>query len=381
MLLVALNLYGQSSQEAQLRQAFESGEEAMRSGDLATAEKSFRRVLSLAPSDIGALVNLGVVYMRQEKWKAALAELEAAHKLAPNVPGIDLNIGLAQYRRGAYAQAIPPFETVLHAQPESAQARHLLGLCYLFELRYPEAVRTLEPLWDQSNTDISYLYALAVSAASAGRPDLDQKALARLLEVGQGSPAVHLLLGKAYLAHDEDDQALEELQKAAEADPKLPMLHYHLGVVYSRRQELARAEKEFREDIALEPNVAYDYDQLGAVCALQENFDAAKVAFTKAVQLDPTIARSWYGLAKIEKERKQYGEALKDLDAAGSADPKSPSVHYLRSRVLAEMGRKAQSQAEMQATRKLQQETQSKLEQEISGKYRDPQMGKSRTEK
>ena len=30
--------------------------------------------------------------------------------------------------------------------------------------------------------------------------------------------------------------------------------------------------------------------------------------------------------------------ALKDLQAAGEADPKSPSVHYMRSRVLAEMG-------------------------------------------
>jgi tetratricopeptide (TPR) repeat protein len=372
-LLAALTLAGQT-REQQLRQAFETGEQAMRSGDLATAEKSFRQVLAQTPADVGALVNLGVVYSREEKWKAALTELEAAQKLAPGVPGISLNIGLAYYRQSAYARAIPPFEAVLKAQPDSAQARRLLGLCYLFELRYAEATRTLEPLWEQSNSDISYLYALAVSAANSGRADLDQKALTRLLEVGKGSPAVDLLLGKAYLAHDEDDQALEAFEKAAAVDPKLPMLHYHLGVIYNRRHELARAEKEFREDIALEPNVPYDYDQLGAVCAAQEEFDAARAAFEKAVQLDPRIARSWYGLAKIEKDRKHYTLALKDLQAAGEADPKSPSVHYMRSRVLAEMGRKAEAQAELLATRKLQQETESRLEQEISGKYRDPQI-------
>jgi tetratricopeptide (TPR) repeat protein len=371
MFLLAVNLTGQ---EEQVRQDFMAGEQAMKVGDLSSAEKSFLRVLARAPADVGALVNLGVVYMREEKWKPALVELEAAQKIAPGIPGIALNIGLAYYRQQAYAKAIPSFEAVLKAQPESVQARHLLGLCYLFELRYADATRTLEPLWDQENSDVTYLYALSVSASSAGRSDLDQRALARLLEVGRDSPAIHLLLGKAHLAHDEDDQALEELQKAAAADPKLPMLHYHLGVIYSRRHELAKAEQEFRTDIALEPDVPYNYDQLGAVCAQQEEFAEAKKAFEKAVELNPKLARSWYGLAKIAKQEKHYAVALKDLDGAGAADPKSPSVHYLRSRVLAEMGRKAESQAEALATRRLQEETQSKLEQEISGKYRDPQI-------
>ena len=68
------------------------------------------------------------------------------------------------------------------------------------------------------------------------------------------------------------------------------------------------------------------------------------------------------------------GGATSSGGAAGEADPKSPSVHYFRARVLTEMGRKAEAQAELRVTIKLHQETESKLEQEISGKYRDPQI-------
>ena len=152
--------------------------------------------MQLAPSDVGALVNLGVVEMRRRNWKQALAYLRQAEKLAPQVPGIRLNIGLAYYREGDYKSAIPPFESVLRDQPQSTQARHLLGLCYFFGERYADAARTLEPLWPASQNDLSYLYVLSVAAGNAGRHDLEEKALARLLEVSNDTPGLPFVDGK-----------------------------------------------------------------------------------------------------------------------------------------------------------------------------------------
>src|SRR6266567_8002309 len=86
--------------EALRRQAFEAGDSAMRRGQLAEAEKRFLEIVAMAPGDVGAHANLGVIYMRQKKWKRALEELRTAEKLAPRIPGIRLNIGLAYYRQG-----------------------------------------------------------------------------------------------------------------------------------------------------------------------------------------------------------------------------------------------------------------------------------------
>ena len=160
----------------------------MRRGQLAEAEKDFLQIVATAPEDVGAHANLGVIYMRQQKWKRALEELHAAEKLAPQIPGIRLNIGLAYYRQGDYHQAIAPFESVVHDEPDSSQARHLLGLCYLSDERYSDAAAVLEPLWAASNGDLSYLYVLAVAAGKAERHDLEERALARLLEAASRSP-------------------------------------------------------------------------------------------------------------------------------------------------------------------------------------------------
>ena len=361
--------------ENAVRQAYEAGEAALRTGDLAGAQASFLKVLELVPQDVGARVNLGVVFMRQKKWPRALEYLKQAEKLAPQVTGIRLNIGLAYYREGDYAAASPAFESVLRDQADSAQARHLLGLCYLFQEHYPEAAQTLEPLWPASNSDLSYLYSLSVAAGNAGRHALEERAEARMLEVGKDSPLLHLLRGKAYLAREDFDRALDELQTATQADPKLPLLHYNLGVVYRRKGSLGKAREEFLEDIAVDPGVAYDYDQLGTLCYLQGQADDSEHYYLDALKRDPKLGTSWFGLAKIYKDEKRYPEALKALNEAGAIDPKSASVHYLRAQILGELGRKNEAQTEMATVRRLKLENLDKLEHEISGAtYHDPQV-------
>src|SRR4029077_8997565 len=98
--------------------------------------------------------------------------------------GVRLNIGLVKYRRGDYPGAIEPLASVVREQPDSYQARYLLGLCEVFMQHYADAVDVLEPLWEESSSDFMYLYVLGIAAHNAGKKELDAQALARLLDVG-----------------------------------------------------------------------------------------------------------------------------------------------------------------------------------------------------
>ncbi|MGA7414513.1 MAG: tetratricopeptide repeat protein [Bryobacteraceae bacterium] len=365
-----------------IREAYTAGERALQRGDLNAAEKAFRQVLELAPSDVGARVNLGVVDMRRHNWAQALENLHQAEKLAPQVTGIRLNIGLAYYREGDYKAAIPPFESVLRDEPQSSQARHLLGLCYFFGERYADAVSALEPLWPASQNDLSYLYVLSVASANAGRHDLEEQALKRLQEVGRGTPALHLLLGKGYLSRNQEDQAIAEMQLAAQADDKLPHVHYYLGLAYRQKGNLEKAKEEFSRDMALQSaspvvdnSIAYDYDQLGIVAYLQQRNQEAQRDFEEAVKREPGIGTSWYGLANIYREQGRNNEALIAIDHAIAIDPNSATVHYLRSRILTQLGRKAEALADVAAVRRLQKESDDQMEKQMNGgKYHDPQL-------
>ena len=133
-----------------------------------------------------------------------------------------------------FGQAIAPFESVVRDAPDSYQARYLLGLCYFFNQRYAEAANTLEPLWPQASDQLNFLYVLGIAANKAGRADLEQRALGRLVETGQDTAEFHLLMGKAHLNREEYDEAIVELESAAKADPKLPFVHFNLGTAYLR---------------------------------------------------------------------------------------------------------------------------------------------------
>jgi tetratricopeptide (TPR) repeat protein len=233
-----------ASASVPIAQIFKHGQDALGHGQLDEAERSFRQVLSQDPQSGGAYANLGVVYMRRKEWTKALEMLQQAELRMPQVAGIRLNIGLAYYRQNDFLKAIPPFESVVRDQPNAPQARYLLGLCYFFAERWGDATATLEPLWAQESEHLPYLFVLSNAATRAGRKELDDRATAQLIKIGDGSPEYRLFIGKAHLNLGEYDAALTEFQAAAAADPKLPFVHFNLGFTYLKKQDYSHARED-----------------------------------------------------------------------------------------------------------------------------------------
>jgi tetratricopeptide (TPR) repeat protein len=280
------------------RKLFEQGELALKDNQLERAERDFRGVLAVNPEVAGAYANLGVIYMRRKQWSQALEMLHKAEHLAPDVVGIRLNIGLAYFRQDDFRSAIAPFESVVRDAPDSYQGRYLLGLCYFLTEQYRDAAAALEPLWPQASDQFNYLYVLGIAACKSFPPQLEQRALGRLGEIGQDTPEFHLILGKALENREQYDDAVSELETAAKANPKLRFVHFYLGEAYFQKQALERAKQEFRNDIALEPDVAYNYDQLGLIEYLQQQDLAAEKDLLKALHLNPGLGSSHYQLAR-----------------------------------------------------------------------------------
>ena len=91
-----------SAPAANPEQLFHEGEAALKKNNLDAAEHSFRGVLAVDPKAAGAYANLGVISMRRKQWPQALDMLQKAEHLAPQVPGIRLNLGLVYYRQNQF---------------------------------------------------------------------------------------------------------------------------------------------------------------------------------------------------------------------------------------------------------------------------------------
>jgi tetratricopeptide (TPR) repeat protein len=283
------------------------------------------------------------------------------------VAGVRLNIGIVYYRQGDYRHAIPPLESVVKDQPDLLQARYLLGQCYFFTERWVEAVDTLEPLWPQESRDMNYLYVLDIAADKAERPEVRERALARMIEVGGDSPEFHLHMGRAKLNEGAYDDAIAELTVATKQNPKLPFVHFYLGLTYSKKGDYSQAKEELLRDIALEPDVVYNYDELGNVCYLMGQDAEAERTYRKALQLAPQISNSYFGLVKVYQRQGQLEKALAELDKADKLAPGSSRIHYLRGQILVRMGRREEGKKELDRATALSNASLERRRQEMEG--------------
>jgi tetratricopeptide (TPR) repeat protein len=344
---------------------FADGEAALKAGDLDRAELAFKSVLKLDPKSAAAEGNLGVVYMRRQRWSQALSHLESAARLDPRTPGIRLNIGLAYYRQGDFWHAIPPLESVVKDQPDSLQARQLLGISYFSTERYVEAADILQPLWPQLNGDMNYLYILSIAADKADRPQVSQRADFRMVEVGGDTPEFHLIMGKAKLNEEAYDDAIRELTTAANANPKLPFVHFYLAMALEKRAQYERAEEEFRKDIELEPDVVFNYNELGNLYLQMGKDDLAEKAFQHGLKLNSNMIEPHLGLAKVYQKQGENEKALAELDQAAALDPQSSNIPYMRGQLLIKMGRKDEGRKELERSIAMSHERREKRREEL----------------
>src|ERR1041385_7035276 len=71
-------------------------------GNLAGAEQEWRLWVQDHPKDAAALASLGLVFSKQEKYKDAVAAYRKAIALNPRLAGIQLNLGLAEFKGGNF---------------------------------------------------------------------------------------------------------------------------------------------------------------------------------------------------------------------------------------------------------------------------------------
>jgi tetratricopeptide (TPR) repeat protein len=355
---------------------FTAGEAALRENKLDEAEPNFRAALTVNPELAGAYANLGVIHMRRKQWPQALTMLRKAEKLAPSVAGIRLNISLAYYRQGDYRAAIKPFESVVRDAPNSYQARYLLGLCYFFNDRWADTVTMMEPLWGQASDQVYYLNVLARAAEKANNAAVVEKAQSRLVEIGPGKPEYELIIGKGHYNRGEYDDALRELESAAQTNPKLPFVHYYLGETYVKKQDYERARQEFKKDLEVEPDVAFTYAELANVeSTLQHEEEAAK-NYRLALKLDPRLVSAHMGLAKIEERRRNYRVALAELDAVVRLDSGNASARYLRGQVLMRLGREKEGRSELANATKMLNQQRAARQKELEGQAPSPELAR-----
>ena len=97
---------------------------------------------------------------RNEVFRSRLC-LRKALALNPKLAGVQLNLGLAEFKQGHFRAAAAAFHVALTSDPSNNQARTLLGLSYYGAQQFAEATKYLGPAAkaDPGNVELHRLLA------------------------------------------------------------------------------------------------------------------------------------------------------------------------------------------------------------------------------
>jgi len=254
------------------RAAYDEAIKAVGKGKVEDAIRNFQAALKKYPEYLRALNDLGVLYLKLDRFAEAAELLEKAIKVNPKYSHSRLNLGV-----------------VLNRQGDFKEAAEVLGSLYADE-------PTLHGL------------ALPYADALAGTGDLakSEKVLRGALPASGAENAtlveIHFKLGLLLNRQERFADAAIELQKAIELDPKAATARLILGASFLQLNRLPEAEKELLAAYQL-GGAALGTAQmfLGQLYLMQQKPEAALRAFEQYLKDVPAATNSAQVKAEIEK--------------------------------------------------------------------------------
>ena len=153
-------------------------------------------------------------------------------------------------------------------------------------------------------------------------------------------------LGASLLQQGKLDEAIVELRKAAELDPKYVGAYLNLGYAYDRQGRTDEATAQYQKVVALEPDNLFAHNNLGVLYDKKGLYAEAIKEFERVLQVDPSNATARDNLERaksskgiIQEREERFAQARKEVEAR----PDDPRAAYNLGRLHASFSEKEQA--------------------------------------
>jgi tetratricopeptide (TPR) repeat protein len=243
-----------AKETAELRNLLGDVEE--RAGDLARAAVEYQRAAHSDPAE-EHLFDWGNNLVQLRAFEPATEVFSAAIKRHPRSGRLHVGLGIAQYSRGQYEDAVNSFCQATDLAPSDPRPYQFLGDMYgvVPELGGEIAKRLARFVKAQPRNALAHFhYAMTLwkgQPASSPAPDMRrvEALLRRAVALDPNLAKGFLELGILLSDQQRYKEAIQELRSAARLEPGLAQAHYRLAQVYNRtgQGELAVKELEIFE--------------------------------------------------------------------------------------------------------------------------------------
>jgi tetratricopeptide (TPR) repeat protein len=249
-----------------------------------------------------------------------------------------LAIGWKHHQAGQYSEAERICRQVLEADPDNAEAWHLLGLTNLRLNRLGEAESSYRRALG-ARPDLAEVHSdLGVVLAIQGRLDEAVASFRQALAQAPNSADAHNNLGLALGQLGRLDEAVASLRQAVNLNPDHPRALSTLGHVLSSQRKYGELAQTFRPIVRLRPDHLEAHLRLGEALVNLGEFSEATTCFEAAVRQAPDSPEAHIGLGITLAGLKRFEEAIPRLRKALQLKPGQPEAYTLLGNSLRALG-------------------------------------------
>ena len=233
--------------------------------------------------------------MQLANFDAAVTELQAGLKLAPENASLHYNLGLAYKLKDQLDQAVPEFERAIRLQPDLADAHYTLGILYWQRGEFDKATQEMKEAIRSKPDYAEAHYTLGTVYKQQGKLQDSAAELKEAIRLQPDFAGAHTTLAGVLRQLGDNEGAAAEAKEGARIAASVNNLQAARVATNSGKRllgagDLDGAISQFRSAIHSEPDYAAAHYQLGLALQQSGKKDEAKAEFQKAIQLDSHLS-------------------------------------------------------------------------------------------
>jgi hypothetical protein len=289
---------------------------ALNGGDLARAEKLFRRVVQANRSNVAALNLLVVVLMSLERFSEAEPFIARATSINQNSDVSFYNYGLISKRLNKPQQALEQFNRSLNLNPNVPETLNNRGTIFNDLKQYDLAVADFDRSISLNHRFGEAYVNKGKSLTLLKRYDEALTAYDKALSIKSGLAEAWLGRGNVFNELKRYDESFTAYDKALSIKSDLAEAWLGRGNVFNELKRYDEAFSAYDKALAIKPDLEGAWLGSGNVFADLKRYDEAFAAYDRALSIKPDLEGAWLGRGNVFFALNRDSEALKCLDKA-----------------------------------------------------------------
>lgn len=302
-----------------IEQASQKAFEAYASGDIEGAIALNKKVLDLDSTGISSVTtyyNLSVLYKEKGDIDSSKSSLQKILSIAPEELNAKLDLSRLLLEEEKYDDVISMLNTLKEKGIENAMAFATLASAYRFKEDVANCINYANLCISLDSNYAEAYYNLAIIAELQGLLEDAIPYYEKALDLDSNYNAIYPVLSNLYGSMGKREQAVDYGQKALVLFPKDNNIINNMGFIYLELDELDLALEMFQKVISNDSTHAFAYNNIGHILLKQNKVDDAIEYILKSLQLDMDNAYAHRNLALAYIQRKEKTKACLAIEKA-----------------------------------------------------------------